>query len=294
MKKIEEMIKKQVYDLLEKEEIKCFIGFEKGQLPFYSPPAFITEAGQIERLIWDDFCGANLSKYLLNAVVKPGEKIGLAAKGCDSRGILRLIQDNQVKRENLIILGVPCRGMKDVSNLTVEDNFNQLPTMEKCLACTNPNPVIYDFLLDEKVEANPQKRFLKVEEVEKLTLDDKYAFWSGEFEKCIRCYACRNICPACNCRSCYLEQHRVGWHGKAVELAENANYILTRAIHVAGRCIECGECERVCPAELSLSTINKKIIKDINSLFGEYNAGVNLEDKQPLCYYHSDDPDEFR
>lgn len=294
MKKIEEMLKTQVRNLLKNKDIKCFIGFEKGQLPHHSPPAFIEDEKKVERLIWDDFCTANLSVYLLNTVLGPQEKIGLLTKGCDSRGILRLIQDNQVKRENLIILGVPCRGMRDASNLAVEDDLNQLPKMEKCISCTYPNPVIYDFLLGDEVEADPQNRFEKVEEMEKLTVDDKFSYWSEEFGKCIRCYACRNVCPACNCRSCYLEQHRIGWHGKAVELSENANYILTRAMHVAGRCIECGECQRVCPAELPLMTINKKIIKDINIVFGEYSAGVSLEEKQPLCNYHSADPDDFR
>lgn len=294
MKKIEEMIKKQAYELLEKNEIKCFIGYEKGQLPYHSPPAFIEEAEQVIRLVWDDFCTANLSIYLLNTVAGPEEKIGLVAKGCDSRGILRLIQDNQVNRDHLIILGVSCSGMKDASNNAAEDGIDQLPKMEKCLACTHPNPVIYDFLIGDRVEANPQKLFDEVEEIEKLTIDDKYSYWSKEFENCIRCYACRNVCPACSCRSCYLEQHRVGWHGKSVEISENAKYILTRAMHVAGRCIECGECQRACPGDLSLMTINKKIIKDVNSLFGQYSAGVNLEEKQPLCNYHSADPDDFR
>lgn len=278
---------------MEKGEVRCFIGFEKGQLPFHSPLAFIDKAEQAERLIWDDFCIANLSKYLLN-LSHPEGKIGLVVKGCDSRGIIRLIQDNQVNREKLVIIGVPCRGMKDASLASGMEEITRLPLAEKCSGCLFPNPLVYDVLIGEKVEANPKQRFKRVEEIEKLNLDEKHAYWSEEFSRCIRCYACRNICPACSCRSCYLDQHRVNWNGKAVNAAENVNFNLTRAIHVAGRCIECGECERVCPVGVPIMAVNRKIIRDINSLFGSYDAGVELEEKPPLGWYRADDPDGFR
>ena len=76
-------------------------------------------------------------------------------------------------------------------------------------------------------------------------------------------------------------------------MAENANYLMTKAMHVAGRCIECGECQRVCPAQLPLMALNQKIVKDLENLFGEDSGAVNPADKQPLCCYHVDDPDNF-
>jgi ferredoxin len=291
---IGENIKTQAQTLLEKGEVRCFIGFEKGQFPFHSPPAFIDKAEQAGQLVWDDFCIANLSKYLINFSHLEG-KIGLVVKGCDSRGIIRLIQDNQVSREKLVIIGVPCRGMKDASRAAAGmEEITTLPLAEKCTGCLYPNPIVYDVLIGEKVDASPKQRFKRVEEIEKLGLDEKYAYWSKEFARCIRCYACRNICPACNCRSCYLDQHRVNWNGKAVDVAENVNFNLTRAIHVAGRCIECGECERACPVGVPIMAVNRKIIRDINSLFGSYEAGVDLEDKPPLDWYRAEDPDGFR
>ena len=60
-----------------------------------------------------------------------------------------------------------------------------------------------------------------VEQIEKMTPDEKYDFWSSQYERCIRCYACRNVCPACNCRECIFDQSRTGWIGKANNTSEN-------------------------------------------------------------------------
>lgn len=286
-----EIIRKKAESLLTKGEVRCFIGFGKGQLPVHSPPLFIDKGEEAGQLIWDDFCIANLAIYLLNISHEEG-KVGVVLKGCDSRGVMRLIQDNQLERDKIVIIGVPCRGMKDASGLTGMEEKSTLPLAEKCVSCHYPNPLLYDFLAAEEVEANPKQRFKQVEQIEKLNYQDKYAFWKEHFSRCIRCYACRNICPACSCRKCYLEQHRVDWHGKAVDLGENVNFNLTRAMHVAGRCVECGECERACPVGIPIMAINRKIIREIGDLFGGYDAGVELERKAPLDCYDAEDPND--
>ena len=152
----------------------------------------------------------------------------------------------------------------------------------------------FDELIGEKVpESDKPERFDAVNELEKKSPDEKYEYWAKQFDKCIRCYACRNACPACNCRECYVDQYRVGWQGKQNNRAENQVFGLTRAFHISDRCIECGECERVCPMGLPLMELNRKLIKDLNELFGPYEAGVDPEVKPPLGLYSEDDPEEF-
>lgn len=271
-------------ELLEKGEVKYLIGWEKGRFPNQSPPAFIDYVGDVDRLVWDDYCLAGTAKYLLDDKFPEG-KIGLFVRGCDSRAVNRLIQDNQVKRENLYLVGIPCAGKKDPE--TGEE-------AKKCRECTHPNPVVFDVLIGEKVpEKDKPERFDAVNELEQKSPDEKYEYWAKQFDKCIRCYACRNVCSACNCRECYVDQHQVGWQGKQNNRAENQVFGLTRAMHIADRCIECGECERVCPMGIPLMELNRKLIKDLNELFGPYEAAVDLEVLPPLGLYKEDDPEKF-
>jgi Na+-translocating ferredoxin:NAD+ oxidoreductase RnfC subunit len=65
-----------------------------------------------------------------------------------------------------------------------------------------------------------------------------------------------------------------------------------RAFHLAGRCIGCGECERVCPMGLPLMKLNKKIEKEIKELF-DYKPGIDTEQKPLLAMFKPDDPEEF-
>jgi len=64
---------------------------------------------------------------------------------------------------------------------------------------------------------------------------------------------------------------------------------------MAGRCIECGECERVCPVNIPLMLLNQKLIKDVDKFYGPYEAGMKYEEgaKPPLSRYKEDDPDDF-
>ena len=146
---------------------------------------------------------------------------------------------------------------------------------------------------DPVPEQEPEGRFAEVEKIEAMSADERYQYWAEAYDKCIRCYACRNVCPACNCRECFVDQYRVGWQGKQNNRAENQIYGLTRAYHIGDRCIECGECERVCPVDLPLMALNRKLIKDEIELFGDYEAGMDTETKPPMGTYQVDDHEEY-
>jgi ferredoxin len=224
-------------------------------------------------------------------------KIAIFVKGCDSRGLVRLIQDKQLDRERVYVIGLPCSGKKDPRQALESgaQESSQVPLAAKCQECTHPNPVIYDVMIGDPVEVKPVgDRFAAVKELEGKTPDEKYAFWSSHYSRCLRCFACRNVCPACSCRECAFDCAKPRILGKENNLAENQVYHLTRAMHVAGRCVECGECERICPVGIPIMQMNKKIIKEINDLFGPYEAGVTLEETPPpLGTYQTGDPEEF-
>lgn len=273
LKKMKEEAKKA----LETGEVSAVIGWTGTRFKDRTRPYFAKTAEECENFVWNEYCINGLAKYTIEDRY-PDKKIALFVRGCDSRAINRLIKDKALKRENLYLIGVVCDGKEN----------------PVCKGCAHKNPLTYDVLIGEPVEEKQDPdRFKEVEEFAKLTPDERYEYWAKQYDKCIHCYACRNACPACNCVECYADQYRTGWQGKQASRAQNQVYGLTRAFHVGDRCIECGECERVCPMNLPIMRQTKKMLKDINNLYGNYECGLPDDATPVLGEYKLDDADEF-
>ncbi|HHW60892.1 MAG TPA: 4Fe-4S binding protein [Syntrophomonadaceae bacterium] len=285
--------------LLDNGQVDVFIAWHKGQQDFQVQPYFARSADEAQNIIFNDYSIHNLSNSLLK-FRDSKEKIGIVVKGCDSRGIIRLLEDNQIQRERLYIVGICCPGMKDpLQAMRDELGFNHKPESTelaaKCNDCIQPNPVIYDELLGTEQSPRVQDRFARVKEIEAMSADERYQFFEETISRCIRCYACREVCVACDCRTCIFDEMRPQWVGRENNTTDNLMYHIVKASHMAGRCIECGECERVCPVNIPLMLLNQKVIKDVNELFGPYEAGMQYVEgqKPPFSMYEESDPDDF-
>jgi len=55
---------------------------------------------------------------------------------------------------------------------------------------------------------------------------------------------------------------------------------LVRAVHMAGRCIDCGLCEEACPADIPLRLLYRKVDEIVQDVF-DYKTGTN-PDQSPF------------
>ena len=281
---IQDEIRNRAKELLESGEVATFIGWEAGRFPNQTTPLIISDAAEADKLVFNDYCANTLAKYVRDVLVRG--KVGLVVRGCDSRAIVRLIEDKVITREDVVLIGVGCAGMKDRKSGEM---------LKKCVECRHNNPVLFDEMLGEPIDKPvPDERFAEVYEIELMPQAERSKYFESVYAKCIRCYACRDVCPCCTCRECFVDQRKENWVGKQNNVAENRFYGLTRVMHVGGRCIECGECERVCPMDLPLMKLNRKVIQDMNELFGEFESSLELgEGPEPLTTYDLNDREEF-
>ena len=162
--------------------------------------------------------------------------------------------------------------------------------LTKCATCTKTHVAKDEEIILHEREAKDVNRFEEVEKLEAMTADERFAFWREQLSKCIRCNACRNVCPACSCLKCVFDNPASGIAAKANDdQFEEQLFHVIRAFHVSGRCTDCGECSRVCPQNIPLHLLNRKFIKDIDGLYGEYQAGEESEGKTPLTSFTEGD-----
>ena len=269
--------------LLAEKKVDIIIGFKKGTMPMMNEPCVLKSPNDVEKLVWDSHCGINLANYLTDR----REKIGIIAKGCDSRNIVTHIIENKIKRDQLVIIGVPCKQMIDKNkiNSMFEGEIKQVTeqngsviikgegfeeTVKKkdviqqnCSVCIHRNPVIYDELVADLVEEPKDiDQYEDVRKIEALPAEEKWNYFDDLLSACIRCYACKNACPLCYCPICFVDESRPQWVGKTDDPIDIRTFHFLRAYHCAGRCTDCGACERACPVGINMRTFTRKLEKD--------------------------------
>jgi ferredoxin len=120
----------------------------------------------------------------------------------------------------------------------------------------------------------------------------RWEYFENLLAPCIRCYACRNACPLCYCPTCFVDESRPQWVGKSQNPVDVRTFHFLRAYHCAGRCTDCGACERACPVGINMRVFTKKLEKDCFENFG-WEAGLSTDVRPPLDVYRPEDPDDF-
>lgn len=317
MNSMTDKIREQARKLLADKKVDLVIGYGEGDNPMRVQPVFVDKVEDIDKLIWPSFGLINLANYLIRYRNTP-HKIGIVAKGCDSRSIVALLKENQIDRDRLHIIGVNCPGMlsrqvarekvgeiisaevKDGGNwsfTTVQGTkevscFDLIPS--NCVACRHHAPVISDVVIGDPITdgAAEDDGYDSVREFEKKPSEERYEYLMKEMSACIRCYACRQACPTCNCGECFVDITQPRWVDKGLDETDLAIWQLIRVYHQAGRCVDCGACEEACPVGVPLLWLTRKMNLIVRERFG-FEAGLDPDALPPLANYRKDDPEEF-
>lgn len=314
MMEAEKTMRETARKLLEEKRVDLIIGYERGTIPLRTTPCFVSDAKDVDRLVWDPTCENNLAKYLTDK----GGKVGVVAKGCDARSAVACIIEKQINRGNVFIIGLPCSGVidrkkveaeldgKDILDARIDgdhiilkgDHFEKTLLVkgfldDSCLSCRHRNPPLYDVLVGDKVpEEMGGGEFISASRNESKSGDERWGYFTNELGKCIRCYACRSVCPLCYCSECFVDQNMPTWLGKTDDGSDVMVYHITRVFHVAGRCVDCGACSRACPLGIDLRELTQKMVQLVKELY-DFEAGLSLDGVPPLATFRQDDPQEF-
>ncbi len=313
MREVELKMLERATALLESGEVQRVVGWKKGDFCHDPSPAVFESVDELKDFVYDWFCGANLSKYLIQIAKKDG-KTAVFLKPCDTYSFNQLVKEHRIAREKVHVIAVECLGKLDIEKIKakgvsfvqgVEVNGDSVKVLSldgettlnkeeiklsKCETCNKTHQAKEEEIIIHERPQREVNRFAEVEKLEKMTEDERFAFWKAQLSKCIRCNACRNVCPACSCVKCVFDNPQSGVAAKANDDSfEEQLFHIIRAFHVVGRCTDCGECSRVCPQNIPLHLLNRKYIHDIDNLYGEYQAGETTDGKTPLTSFTEGD-----
>ncbi|MHB8709484.1 MAG: Fe-S oxidoreductase [Desulfuromonadales bacterium] len=288
-------IRAEATRLLEAGEVTAVVGYRAGRRAGSAMPEIAVTAEAATQLLFSPACQHNLTLLLSKAKrdVLPKGKVAIVVKGCDLRALAGLIGESQLSRDEVHIIGVACPGVYGAG----ADHARPLSAgavAKKCRECKVHLPEGVDLIAGTLPELKelPALEAQELARLEAMTPRQRWAFWTEQFSRCIRCLACRQVCPFCFCTQCLCDRNRPQAVDTSPRPGGNTAWHLVRAMHLAGRCSGCAECERVCPMDIPLNLLNRKMAQELYELYG-FEAGMQPQEQGALTSYREDDDQSF-
>jgi ferredoxin len=263
-------------------KIDVFVGYRQNLSDDNQVPCLVTDPAEISSLVFTEKSVFNLSNYLKYDHTR-NKRVGLVVKGCDSRALNLMLTESQVKRENVYIVGICCEGVLNEKGEKAQN----------CTECIMPDAVVYDELLGTPTGKKEYVINVDIKELAQKSLTERADYFEDIFENCIRCNACRHSCPLCYCAKCCIDQETSSLYHGANTPSSAMHALMTWSLHLAGRCIDCRNCEKACPSHLPLHLLHKQNEMVIYENFQQHLAGMEKDDRGAFYKYSLSDPDDF-
>ena len=263
-----EALKQKALELLQSGDVKAVLGYAAGTAGARRPH-FARTPAQAERLVLDEACTQNLASYLTRREVKRLGRLAVVALPATLRAALQLTAEHQLRDGDALFLVPEAGALKALATGS---------EIEEHLAL--------------KADAMSERDRALIERLRAMTRTERWAFWQQELSRCVKCYACRNSCPMCYCEHCTMDCNRPQWVPVASHALGNLEYHMVRAMHLAGRCVECGECGRACPVGIPVHLLTFFAEESTARQFGQ-RAGHSAKLDYALSTFKPDDKETF-
>lgn len=266
-----EALKNKARQLLTASRANVIIGYGEGS-ENRTRALFVQNPEDAGLLIFDGRCTQNLAVYLTKPEVKTLGKMAIIAPPSVMRAVLQLAAESQLTDDRVLVIGVTPDGcVMDFADLQAVENYVKTLPLDP---------------------ASDDPARCEIERIAAMTVNERWEYWRDRLSACFKCYACRSACPLCYCTRCTVESNQPQWIPVAAHHLGNLEWHIMRAMHLAGRCIECGECGRACPLGIPIHLITQKVAADIHSDF-QWRAGTSLKGEHPLSTFKPNDHENF-
>lgn len=264
-----EELRTKAKELLENADVKVIVGYGEGA-DHIIQVVFIRKPADTDKLIYNEHCIQNLAVYLKKDEIRKFGRICLIANLSTLRSVLQIASENQLDENEIAVITVNAEG-----KVIEFENFNK----------------IENYVNTCNLEIS-QEDSAMITKLDSMTSAERWDYWSEQLTRCIKCYACRAACPMCYCGHCQVEYNQPQIVTSEATPMGNFEWHVIRAMHLAGRCVSCGECGRACPVGIPIHLLNVKTSLIVKNKFNIV-PGTKADLLSALSTYDPEDKENF-